>query len=281
MATAARGEAGPAGALLRLARRAGARLLGPRMLNQLVRDEVVLRLVRELDASIVLDLGSGSVSVARWLGPSWQVTAVDTSFEDYGAAHGPASDGAIRVLADGRDLPFAADAFEVSVAIDVVEHLPASERSRLLAELGRVTSRRTIVGCPTGAPALAADRRLADAYRRRSTTPPAWLDEHLAHGFPEPEHLVAGLAPHGATRLLGHEALRAHEAVARLEATRVGARASRALARLLAPAARGDGRRARAASRVAWMIRGGDRTPAYRTIAVVDIDAGPSRKPSA
>jgi len=236
------------------------------LLNQLVRYEPVVRLVRELPPGRLLDVGSGSVGVAPWLPPGWAVTGLDASFDDYGAAAGPAADGVVRVEGDARALPFADAAFDVVLALDLLEHVRPADRARVLAELARVAGRRLIVGCPAGAPALAADRRLGERYARRGEPAPGWLAEHLEHGFPEPEELRAPLARAGGRlRLVGNENVRAHEALMRAEAGRVSRLGAQVVEKLLVPAVRRG-----AAGRAVRLLRGGDRPPTYRTIAVLD-----------
>ena len=251
------------------------RTISPQVaLNQLVRFEPVLALVRETDGRTLLDVGSGSAGLAPWLGPRWSVTAVDTNFEDYGGAVGPLADSAHRLVADARRLPFPDRSFDVTVAIDLLEHVGSSERPRILAELCRVTARRLIVAGPAGAAALAADERLADLYRRRVGRLPGWLEEHLEHGLPEPAEIEAALRPHGRVQLIGNESVHAHERIVRFEARRPGRAATRLVRAALAPGAREMGRpRPRQAARVVLrLLRGRDHSPTYRTIAVLDLE---------
>ena len=243
-------------------------------LNQLVRFEPVLALARETGGRRLLDVGSGSAGLAPWLGPRWSVTTVDTSYDDYGGASGPLADAAHRLVADARRLPFPDRSFDVTVAVDMLEHVPAADRAAILAELCRVTARRVIVAGPVGSAALAADARLAELYRCRLGRLPAWLEEHLEHGFPEPAEIEAALRPHGRVRLLGNESLGAHERIVRAEARRPGRAVARLVRAALAGSARERGRpRARGAARaVLSLVRGGDRPPTYRTIAVLDVE---------
>lgn len=232
-------------------------------LDQLARHEPVLRLLRELGGGTVVDVGSGSTGLAPWLGSEWSVTAVDSSFDDYSGAvrSGPA--GVRRVVGDARSLPFADETFDAAVAVDLLEHIAPHERRGVLDELCRVSRRRVVIACPAGGQALAADRRLADFYRGRELTLPGWLEEHLANGFPEPPELAARLGRHGAVQLIGNENARAHERVMRAQALPGAHQAARMLAWWLT---RGGAR-----IRGSRLLRGGDRAPTYRTIAVVDL----------
>ena len=244
------------------------------MLHQLARFTVVAPLIRELGPGDVLDVGSGSRGVAGWLGPEWRVTAVDRAFNDDGALSGPLEANVQTVLGDARGLPFPDRAFDAVLALDVLEHIPPVDRPQVLRELVRVARKRVVVACPTGAPALDADRRLAAGLRARGMEPPVWLAEHEANGLPERGDLVTELSGRGRLRVLGDENLRWHHWLFSLEFRRPGFHLSRASARLLTA---GLGRRgpAGALCRVLTRaVRGPSRGAAYRTIAVLDRGAG-------
>jgi len=244
------------------------RLVAAPQVNQLARLAPLLPLIRETGGRALLDAGSGSRGVAPWL-PDWHVTALDSHFDDYGAAEGPQSGVAQRaVVGDIREMPFGDDEFDVVLALDVMEHLAAQDRERALGELARVARRRLIVACPAGAEALEADRRLAGSLPR----PPGWLAEHLENGFPEPADLVAPLEAHGPVRLLANESVASHERLVRAELSPVTALGLRLVALALSPALRRGRRPGSAAGRILTRFRGSDAAPAYRAVAVLDPD---------
>jgi SAM-dependent methyltransferase len=246
--------------------RAARRVFGVTALDHLVRIEPVLALVEELGSGTLLDAGSGSLGLSPWLGGAWSVTAVDTAFDDYGASHGFAG-RAQAVVADVRELPFGDKAFDAVVALDLLEHVPTEDRERALGELRRVTRRRLIVAGPTGPAAFAADRRLATTLRR----PPGWLTEHMSMGFPTQEQVVGALEPHGALRLLENENVASHVRLVRAQLSIPGFLMGRLAAIPLARALKRSGRVRGLAARILRRIRGRDRRPAYRTIAVLDV----------
>lgn len=249
------------------ARALARRLAGRLGLNHLVRLAPVVELVREAGGREVLDAGSGSAGVAPWLGAGWAVTAVDTSFDDYGA-HDAGHVAAQRaVVGDVRDLPFGDRSFDVTVAVDLLEHLPPADRPVALREIARVTRRRVVIACPSGPAALAADRRLADAL----AVPPAWLAEHLENGFPDVEEVVATLEPHGAVRVIANEHTACHARLVRAELNPLLFVPTRALAWLTGAALRRGPRSRDLAGRALRVVRGRDRAPSYRTIYVLDI----------
>lgn len=240
------------------------------MLNQLVRYAGVMPLIAELGGGRLLDVGSGSASIAPRLGPGWEVTALDRSFDDYGTADGPAETRAERVVGDARALPFDDRAFDVLLALDVMEHIPAGHRRQVLSEIGRVAARRAIVACPAGPAAHAADRELSEHYARSGQPEPGWLREHVEQPFPDPAELMAALEPYGEVRATGNESVRTHRLLMRIESGRRGGILAAHLSGLLGAAGREHGRGQQPARAVVGALRGFDRPPVYRTIVVLD-----------
>ena len=250
----------------------GRQRLGPRQLNHLVRFEPVLDLVRACVPSggTLLDVGSGSEGISTLLPESWRVTAVDASFDDYAprTRHRPLL--AEQQIGDVRDLPFGDGSFDVAVAVDLLEHVPAADRDRAVSEICRVSRRLAVIACPAGQQALAGDRRLARWFAQRGRPVPAWLTEHLDHGFPEPTGLTAAARHFGEVRLLGNESIQSHERLVAAEHRLVPALLLRLACRPLEWMM--TSRRARArrwATAVLDRVRGFDAQPTYRAIVIV------------
>ncbi len=240
------------------------------MLNQLARYSAVAPTIEASSGSTLLEVGSGSEGFARFAGGRWSITACDRDFTDYGAVAIP-EDGLRRVEGDVTALPFADREFDVVLALDLLEHLRADLRPTALSELARVADGKLIVGCPCGERALKADRALARYYALQPRPVPPWLVEHLENGFPEADLLVAALSPFGRVRIFPNERVGTHLAVSLLEGTPYVARlALRLAAKLKAGIPDGGARKSPLASRWLSILRGGDREPAYRQIAVLD-----------
>lgn len=223
------------------------------------------------DGRTLLDLGCNwgrwTIAAAR---AGYRPTGIDRGKKAIRTAQRVAEQLGIEaeyVLGDVRELPFPDRSFDAVVALDLLEHVPPADRPRALSELRRVTRRRLVVGCPTGEPALEADRRLAERLRRT----PDWLVEHLENGFPAREELESELGPHGRLRLIPNEAVSSHIRLVRAELSIPGFLIGRLTAMPLARALRAEGRPRAFAGRVLRRVRGDDRPPAYRTIAVLDV----------
>jgi SAM-dependent methyltransferase len=165
------------------------------MLNWIMRYQPVIKLLDELGAEKVLDVGSG------WYGLSWYWprSVVQTDLYFTGDAPSPVERAGTAefVPATAEALPFADKSFDYAVSLDMMEHLPADIRGKAVAELARVSRMGFVIGYPVGDAAARLDRRLAKMW---SVTPgaavPDWLEEHLAQAaYPDRDTLVAALPP--------------------------------------------------------------------------------------
>jgi SAM-dependent methyltransferase len=93
-------------------------------------------------------------------------------------------------------IPFDDARFDVVVAAEVLEHIPAGGREAALREMLRVLrpGGRMIVTFPADATAHECDRRLNDEYRSRYGVEHPWVVEHLREGVPATEEMRALLS---------------------------------------------------------------------------------------
>jgi ubiquinone/menaquinone biosynthesis C-methylase UbiE len=251
----------------------GRRWLGTRQLNHLVRFEPVLALVLSAGSpgGTLLDVGSGSQGIARLLPDDWCATAVDANFDDYAPTSGPRRLASDQQVGDVRALPFEDARFDVTVAVDLIEHIAAADRAQAVSEICRVSRRRAVIACPAGEAALRADRRLAAHFTRDGRPVPPWLQEHLQNGFPAVAELVAAATRFGEVRTLGNESISAHERLVAAEHRILPALALRLACRPLERLMTSRRPQARQLSTgVLRRVRGRDREPAYRVVVVVD-----------
>lgn len=145
----------------------------------------------------VLDVGGGPHSVASFLTGD-EVVTVDrwAPLSEWYALPSRFA------LADGARLPFADGAFDVVVSLDTLEHVPQPQRSRLLAELGRVSRGWAVVACPCATEGVAdADAAVLSVVERRfgeAFPTVGVLREHLGYGHPDPAAVRAALEAGGA-----------------------------------------------------------------------------------
>jgi hypothetical protein len=242
------------------------------VLNQALRYAPVIG-VLPAPGSTLLEVGSGSHGIAPYLSDGWSLTACDVAFDDYGADRVGGGEGVQRVRASVLDLPFADSSFNAVVALDLLEHLPPEDRRSALKELRRVAAELLVVGCPCGAEAEGADRRLAEFYNRLGKPHPGWLSEHLRYGLPDAGFLLTAARPGDRTELVANCNLTSHERVMRCEALPIVWRGPTAIARSARWFLRRSRRRSQCATRLLSWIGGGDRAPTYRQIAFITTNA--------
>ena len=135
------------------------------------------------DAARLLDVGGtmgGGAGHLAWTGdffPAARVEVVDARAADV-PEHA--------VLDPRAPLPFADRSRPVVLALDVLEHVPATARAAWLEELWRVTGRFLLLGNPFATAGVAeADSYLFELIRSRYGYEHGFLAEHLRHGHPD------------------------------------------------------------------------------------------------
>jgi ubiquinone/menaquinone biosynthesis C-methylase UbiE len=127
--------------------------------------------------AVVLDVGGVAGDLEAFL-PDSRVTSLNVGEEK------------ADVHFDGRKIPFDDDSFDVAVSLDVLEHLPPTDRAGHVAELRRVARGRVILCCPLGSPEhVVAERELAEWYQGLTGSGHRFLEEHLVTGLPTEEEL--------------------------------------------------------------------------------------------
>ena len=110
------------------------------------------------------------------------------------------------VLGDAAALPFGSRSFDVVVACDTLEHLPARAREAACAEAARVARRLVVLAGPYATEGVAlAEQRLRAYLHDELGFAHRYLDEHAEHGLPDLDATERALARAGArTARFGH-----------------------------------------------------------------------------
>jgi SAM-dependent methyltransferase len=156
------------------------------MLNWLVRYAPTFAVLESRgDLGAILDVGCGPHGLAC-VRPRLPFVGLDVDFG------GPTVSTMTAVRADPGPLPFVDGAFDTVLCLDVLEHVPADDRTAFVAELARVAARQLVVACPN-----TVGQPLDDALLARlggdDAVPPAWLAEHFDHGLPTPGEVAAAV----------------------------------------------------------------------------------------
>ena len=102
------------------------------------------------------------------------------------------------VQADGRALPFADATFDVVACLDALEHVPASERPEIAAELRRVAAHAVVVAVPTADGGTAGHEAALERFVRDVLGgEQQQLREHREQGLPPVAEARGWLAAEG------------------------------------------------------------------------------------
>ncbi len=187
------------------------------MMNWALRYSAVLALLDVPVGSRVLDVGSGDHGLVRY-SADYRVVCTDL----YSPVAPPRCGF---VAADATRLPFANDAFEVVVCLDLLEHLPGPLRPVAISELCRVASQQVVVGFPEGRWARRADWAMEGIFVLARRPSPPWLTEHREHTPPRLVDVRTMIPSRWAVRsVVGNENVIVHDVVLAAEEWRRGAR---------------------------------------------------------
>ena len=141
-------------------------------------------------ALTLLDVGSGPIALTEaFVSPRFDIVRADVSQFD---------DPSIVLLHPGEPLPFEDAAFDVAVAIEVLEHVPPAQRPSLIRELQRVSRQATIVCCPIDTPEVVEAERQFSAYAQAvSGRDVDFLVEHRENGLPDAAEVVSWFSDPG------------------------------------------------------------------------------------
>jgi GT2 family glycosyltransferase len=93
-------------------------------------------------------------------------------------------------ITPGEPYPFDDRAFDYTVALEVLEHIPATDRAFALGEWARLSREAVFFSCPNGKHVERMERRADRDYRQRhGGTAHPWLEEHERFGSPTPREV--------------------------------------------------------------------------------------------
>ena len=108
--------------------------------------------------------------------PAWRTVTADL----------PSSPLAGYVRARGDELPFADRSFDLVSSVDVLEHVPADRRERLIGHLVRASRRVVMLAAPFASPLVSqAESLVAEFVERTCGYVQGQLSEHRERGLPD------------------------------------------------------------------------------------------------
>ncbi len=147
----------------------------------------LVEIVRKKQPLRILDAGGREGYLHNYL-PGDEIINLDLKFFP----------GESFVVGDLLLLPFARDAFDLVVSLDVLEHIEPGGRGGFLAEIDRVSRDAFIVGAPFREEKVVEAEKLAnDFYLRATGRENEFLTEHLRLGLPELKEITSWIEGRG------------------------------------------------------------------------------------
>jgi len=136
----------------------------------------------KLEDSKILEIGSGSLGIAPYF--KRKIDALDVDFT------GPQTDLLNQLKGNAWDLPFRKNAYDVSISVDVLEHIPPNLREKAIYEMIRVTKQLAIIVAPSGEDAQKQDKKLQQKWNQIFKEKNQFLEEHVKYGLPTSEEIL-------------------------------------------------------------------------------------------
>ena len=135
-----------------------------------------------LEDSKILEVGPGSLGIIPYL--KREIDGVDVDFS------GPKTKLLNKIKGKANNLPFAKNAYDVAISVDVLEHLRKEERQDAIYEILRVTKRLVVIVVPVGELAQEQDKKLDEYFFKKFGRRNQYLEEHVSNGLPKTEEIL-------------------------------------------------------------------------------------------
>ena len=132
--------------------------------------------------SKILEIGSGSLGIIPYL--KREIDGVDIDFS------GPQTKLLKKIKGRANSLPFEKNSYDVTISVDVLEHLNKGERLDAIIEVLRVAKRLAVIVVPTGALAEEQDKKLDEYFFKKFGRRNQYLEEHVSNGLPKTEEVL-------------------------------------------------------------------------------------------
>ena len=135
--------------------------------------------------SKILEIGSGSLGIIPYL--KREIDGVDIDFS------GPQTKLLKKIKGRANSLPFEKNSYDVTISVDVLEHLNKGERLDAILEVLRVAKRLAVIVVPTGALAEEQDKKLDEYFFKKFGFRNQYLKEHVSNGLPKTEEVLVSV----------------------------------------------------------------------------------------
>ena len=133
----------------------------------------------KLQSAKILEIGSGSLGIVPYL--KKDIDGIDVDF------NGPQTKHLNKIKGVATDLPFRKNSYDVSISVDVLEHIKPQDREEAIYEMLKVTKKLAVIVTPCGEHSENQDIELQKRWNRIFKEKNQFLEEHVKYGLPKNE----------------------------------------------------------------------------------------------
>jgi len=137
---------------------------------------------RGLSSSKIIEIGSGSLGITPYF--KKRIVGLDIDFS------GPKSKYLHKIKSEAKKIPFSNNSYDVSISVDVLEHIPPKNRMQSVSEQLRVTKKLSIIVVPCGQSSEAQDILLRKKWNKIFKEKNQFFEEHVNFGLPTKEEVT-------------------------------------------------------------------------------------------
>ena len=135
--------------------------------------------------SKILEIGSGSLGITPYLKRS--IDGIDVDFS------GPQTKLLNKIKGSAEKLPFHRNSYDVTIAVDILEHLEKDQRAKAIYEMLRIAKRLVVIVVPVGKLSEKQDRQLANYWQKIFQDKNQYFMEHLKNGLPQADEILVSI----------------------------------------------------------------------------------------
>lgn len=137
---------------------------------------------RQLENSKILEIGPGSLGIVPYLKKN--IDGIDIDFS------GPETRSLRKIKGSAQKLPFKDSSYDVTISVDVLEHLDPKIRKQAILEQLRTTKKLALVVVPCGRASELQDRRLRAKWNQLFKEKNRFFEEHIRYDLPQKKEIL-------------------------------------------------------------------------------------------
>lgn len=130
----------------------------------------------------ILEIGSGSLGITPYLNK--QIEGIDIDFS------GPQTDQLVKINGSAINLQFRKNSYDVTISVDVIEHIPAGLREKAIFDMLKITKKMALIVVPIGEDAENQDKELHLHWKKIFSDKNQFLEEHVQNGLPKTDEIL-------------------------------------------------------------------------------------------